>query len=148
MRIPDINTHNTNSSINIAIINSSIAERLPKKRIKNVILKSLEYEKITKASINVIIVDSEYMIQLNDKYLKHNYATDVLAFELEDEPLEGEIYICYQTALSQAKEYKVTITNELCRLAVHGTLHLLGYNDDTEINKKIMYQLQEKIIQE
>lgn len=148
MKMHQTNTHTTNSSFNIIIINSSIAERLPKKKIKNVILKTLEYEKIRKASINVIIVDSEYMKQLNHKYLNHNYATDVLAFELEAEPLEGEIYICYQAALSQAKEYKVTITNELSRLAVHGTLHLLGYNDDTEINKKIMYQLQEKIIQE
>ncbi len=148
MRKTETNTQITNSSYSIRIFNSSNAKKIPKKKIKNVIIKTLNYKEIKDAIINVIIINDDYMKQLNQKYLNHNYPTDVITFEFEHDPLEGEIYISYETACKQAKEYDVTLTNELCRLTVHGTLHLLGFNDNTEENKKIMFQLQEKLIQE
>ncbi len=132
--------------IKIYIFNSSIAQRIPKKTIKIAIINTLKNENVNKAQINVIIINDKYMKKLNKKYLNHNYSTDVLTFQLEDKPIEAEIYISFETAVRQAKIYNVSTTNELSRLAIHGTLHLLGYRDDTENNRKSMNKLQEELL--
>lgn len=98
--------------------------------------------------IDVIVVGDPYIARLNRRYLGHRGATDVITFPLDDRRIEGEIYISLDTARRQAKEYGVTLENELCRLAVHGTLHLLGYDDATEAERNRMSELETKYITE
>jgi len=70
-----------------------------------------------------------YIKKLNGKYRKKEKPTDVLSFEFGDgKKLFGDIYISIPTAKRQAKEYNVTLKEEILRLAMHGTLHVLGYN--------------------
>lgn len=76
--------------------------------------------------------------------------TDVLSFNLAENGstnyIEGEVYVDLQTAAQQAKKYAVGYVEEVARLCVHGTLHLLGYDDLKASAKKVMWQAQEDII--
>lgn len=116
------------------------------KKLKEALFYTLKKFKVKKANINLILSDDISVKELNKKYLKHNYETDVLAFRLEEDYLEGEIYISIDTAERQADEYKVSLTNELTRLAIHGTLHLLGYNDSTNDEKAEMHRIEDEIL--
>jgi rRNA maturation RNase YbeY len=67
---------------------------------------------------------------MNERFLGHRYETDVFSFPLEPLPaLEGEVYVNLDRAATQARRYAVPFATEVARLAVHGTLHLLGYDD-------------------
>ena len=73
--------------------------------------------------------------------------TDVLAFPIQnDTKLEAEIYISYDRAISSSKEFNVSLNSELIRLIVHGILHLLGYRDNSDELKKVMFDKQESIV--
>lgn len=83
--------------------------------------------KIT-GTLNITLVDDKYIRKLNKKFRKKDKATDVLTFMLsEGRELLGDIYISVETAKRQAKEHGLSLKEELQRLAVHGTLHALGY---------------------
>ena len=90
--------------------------------------------------INIVFVDNKYIHSLNKQYLGHNFPTDVLSFTLEEDEnfVEGEIYISLEQAEKQANDFQVSITEEIWRLIVHGFLHLLGQNDQSKEEKKIM----------
>ena len=95
---------------------------------------TLGSEECPSAEITIILVDSEYLRELKFQYFGEDVYTDVIAFRLnppEEPRVEGEIYISVEQAASQALEYGVTADLEILRLTVHGTLHLLGYEDDT-----------------
>ncbi|MBI5215955.1 MAG: rRNA maturation RNase YbeY [Ignavibacteriae bacterium] len=98
------------------------------------------------AEVNVVFIDDNVMTKLNTEYLQHHYTTDVLSFCLSDKQetkLEGEVYVNVIQAKRQAKEYGVSLINELGRLVIHGTLHLLGYEDDTPKKKLRMNKREE-----
>ena len=130
----------------INIFNTSELNRLPKKPIIDLISRAALGENIKEYEVKVIFVDKEEILRLNIEFLKHDYYTDVITFNLDDEFIDGEIYICVDVAISQAEEYKVSLKNELMRLAVHGFLHLAGYEDSTEEEKALMRKLEDKYI--
>ena len=133
--------------LDIKIFNDSKTKFLPKQKLADAINRVLKDKHIKKASINVILVVDDIIKSMNSQYLKHDYATDVISFNINDEPaLLGEIYISVDTAKRQAKEFKVSLTNELKRLAIHGTLHLIGYEDYTNKQKEEMHNLENKYI--
>lgn len=133
-------------SVIINVFIDSEKKYLPEKKIKSVVTATLVGEGKKNALINIIITSDKRITELNKKFLKHNYATDVLSFELDVEPLMGEVYISVDTALRQAKEYKVSLLNELQRLAIHGTLHLLGYDDTNKNDREKMKELENKYL--
>jgi len=134
----------------ISIFNSSSKSRLPKKQIELGIKNTLLGESIHDATISVIYLDDDELRELNKTHLNHDYNTDVITFPLseEEEELEGEIYISVETATIQAEQFKVTLANELLRLAIHGTLHLAGYDDSSAEQKEKMTCLEDKYINE
>lgn len=101
--------------------------------------------KITDLSINFI--GSDKLLEFNREHLKHNYPTDIITFNYSGSfsELDGEIYISFEDAIINAKKYKVSLKNELTRLVIHGILHLLGYNDKTPSEKKIMKTLENQL---
>ncbi len=111
-------------------------------------------EKIGSGEFNVIIVDSDKIRMLNKEYRKIDKVTDVISFALEDDDtfqLEnyrvlGDIYICLEQALKQADDYGHSFKRELSFLAIHGLLHLLGYDHRTEEEEKIMFKKQEEVL--
>jgi probable rRNA maturation factor len=92
--------------------------------------------------INLVVCDDSFIHDLNKQYLAHDYPTDVITFVLEAHPLDAEIYISYETAAEQAKDYQVSLTQEMCRLAVHGALHIAGYDDDSDEKRQAMHKLE------
>lgn len=132
----------------INIYNDSSLKFLPVKKTEKVVIKALKAEKAKTSYINIIYVDDQKIHKLNKLYLKHDRTTDVISFTIEEDEqkIEGEIYISIETARRQAKEYGVSCTNEILRLAVHGTLHLLGYADNTIDKRQLMSNLENKYI--
>ena len=125
--------------------------------VEKVLEKALEKEKLENTYFNLIIVDNNYIHELNKKYRNIDRPTDVITFALEDEnsviiPNEerilGDIYISIDKAREQSKEYQHSLLRELCFLAVHGFYHLLGYDHQTKEEEKIMFQKQEEVLEE
>jgi len=131
-------------------IHNTTKRHVPRKAIKELILEALRLhgEPELSADVNVIFVDDSEIRRLNTQFLGRDRPTDVIAFNLSDSPehLEGEIYVSVDTAQRQAKDYAVTFWNELCRLAVHGALHLLGFDDATDDQKKRMTAEENRVL--
>ena len=126
------------------------------KTVEKVLKTAMEKEKLENTSFNVIIVDNDYIHDLNKNYRNIDRETDVITFALEDEdtlviPEEerilGDIYISIDKAREQAKEYNHSLLRELSFLAVHGFYHLLGYDHQTKEEEKIMFSKQEEVLE-
>lgn len=94
---------------------------------------------LTIETLDVYLVDKSEILELNQKYLNHNYYTDILTFDLRDTISKDiALYICYSVAEENSIKYKVSTENELLRLIIHGILHISGYNDSTYLEKEKM----------
>ncbi len=97
------------------------------------------------------IVDEAEIQSLNREFRKLDKTTDVISFALWDSGIKtnllGEIYICYEKVLSQAKEYGHSFEREICFLFVHGILHLLQYDHILKEDEKIMFEIQNKVLE-
>ena len=89
--------------------------------------------------VNLIFVDDVFIQDMNRTYLGKDRPTDVISFLLEEDIL-GEVYVSLDTAQSQSITYRVPFQEEVARLVIHGVLHLLGYTDSTDDERKIMTQ--------
>lgn len=124
--------------------------------VKNVVDFALKYQNIDNAIFNIIIVSEDKIRELNREYRNNDSITDVISFALEDDDtfvktdvrILGDIYICIKRAQEQAKEYGHSLLRELSFLSVHGLLHLLGYDHMNPEEEKIMFELQEMILDE
>ena len=123
--------------------------------MKKVLKHGLEKLNLKKVEFNVIIVNNEYIHRLNRDYRHIDRETDVITFALEDdktfnpkERILGDVYISIDKAISQSIEYGHSLNRELCFLAVHGLLHLLGYDHMNEVDEKVMFGLQGEILDE
>ncbi len=131
----------------IDFTNTTEQSRLKYKKIRRAVENALKGEKINEAEISIVFMNNDDIRDINNRYLKHNWETDVISFPLEENPLSGEIYIGLEVAREQAKEYKVSLTNELSRLAIHGVLHIIGYDDATDIERNNMTNLENKYLE-
>lgn len=113
-----------------------------KRRATSKWLKSaiaLENKKL--GDISIIYCSDDYLLEINKQYLSHDYYTDVITFNYcEGDLISGDIFISVDTIKANAQEYGASFDNELCRVMVHGILHLIGYDDDCESNQLIMRQ--------
>ena len=115
------------------------------------VVKELELEK---CEFNIIIIDNERIHAINKKYRNIDRETDVISFAMEDNMdveyqdfrLLGDIYISIDKVISQAKEYGHSNLREICFLATHGILHLLGYDHMEPDDEKEMFDLQNKLL--
>ena len=97
------------------------------------IVKTIESEEHLTGNINYIFCSDNYILDINRKYLNHDYFTDIITFNYcEGNIISGDIFISVDTVTTNAKEYKQLFKNELNRVIIHGVLHLLGYNDKSE----------------
>ena len=125
--------------------------------VLKVLDSALKKEDLENVSFNLIVVDNEYIHELNKTYRNIDRVTDVITFALEDDdslvlPTEdrvlGDIYISIDKAISQAEEYGHSLLRELSFLAVHGFYHLLGYDHMTEEDEKVMFKKQEEVLED
>ena len=89
--------------------------------------------------VGVIICSDDYLLDLNNQYLDHNYYTDIITFDYtEKDVIGGDLFISYDRVKENAKQEGVLIQHELRRVMVHGVLHLLGLSDKTDKEAKTM----------
>ncbi len=108
------------------------------KKIKKKLYKVLKNER-SSGELNIIFVDNKYIKRLNRCYRKVNRATDVLSFSMMENGVIGDVAISKEEALKNAKISGVKPDQELLRLALHGALHLLGYNHKEMRDKERKY---------
>ncbi|WP_341656475.1 rRNA maturation RNase YbeY [Blattabacterium cuenoti] len=95
-------------------------------------------------NINYIFCNDDYLFDLNQKYLKKNYYTDVLAFNYSiNKFISGDIFISIDRIYDNSKRWNQFLIFELKRVMIHAVLHLLGYDDKNHIDKKIMKKKEE-----
>ncbi|MBY0542111.1 MAG: rRNA maturation RNase YbeY [Sphingobacteriaceae bacterium] len=92
------------------------------------------------SELNFILCSDEYLLRINQDYLQHDDYTDVITFDNSEEPktIVSDIFISLERIKENALNFKSSTVNELCRVMIHGTLHLLGYLDKTKAAKKEM----------
>lgn len=108
--------------------------------VKSAVNEVFSGEAMKISSISVLFISDDEIIEVNKKYLDHNVTTDVITFPLSEnsDPIEGEIYISIDTTRRNSVEFGVTHKSELLRVAIHGALHLSGYDDSTSVLKSKM----------
>ncbi len=135
--------------------------RVMQKTILNVANAVAKMAKISKnTELSILIVDNSYMQELNFIYRNQNRPTDVLSFAMnelaDDEPnpdtegevnVLGDIVISLEQAELQSQEYNHSLERELGYLVTHGMLHLLGYDHETDAERELMRNLEEKIME-
>ena len=122
---------------------------IDEKKSINILQSTLRREKINHAKINLIFANDTLLNNLKVKYFQKDHLTDVIAFRINDykySEIEGEIYISLERAIDNAKTYSQKISKELARLIIHGTLHLLNYKDNTDNDKLIMTEIEDKYL--
>ena len=105
---------------------------------------TLEHEKVENAIFSIIFVGDDEIHEINKEYRHVDRVTDVISFAFEDS--NGDIYICIPQMKRQAVDYGHSEKRELSFLAVHGLLHLLGYDHMNEKDEKVMFELQELML--
>jgi probable rRNA maturation factor len=115
-------------------------------RMERICRRILSDVDIIAGMLEISIVDDITIAELNRRHLDHQGPTDVLSFPLESAPkyLEGEVIVSHETASDRSKEFDQTPEQELLLYVIHGTLHLVGYDDHEERQKKIMQQAEKK----
>ena len=90
--------------------------------------------------LNFILCSDEYLLRINQDFLQHDDYTDVITFDNSEElkTIVGDIFISIDRIKENAANFKSATLSELCRIIIHGTLHLLGYKDKTKKAKTLM----------
>lgn len=105
-----------------------------RRSVHNAWLKAVAVEENCRlGEISVIFCSDAYLLDMNRKYLGHDYFTDIITFDYsEGEVLSGDLFISVDTVRSNASFYSAEFDDELDRVIVHGLLHLIGYDDHSE----------------
>jgi probable rRNA maturation factor len=111
-----------------------------KNKIRSWIASAIKKEKKKLGPVNFIICSDKYLLKLNNEYLEHDYYTDIITFDNSDikNTISGDIFISIDRVRDNAKTFSKSLKNELHRVIIHGILHLIGYNDKSPQQKKIM----------
>ena len=109
-------------------------------RLKTFLSIIFEMERKTIKSLIYVFCSDRYLLKINQAFLRHNYYTDILTFNLSktSKIIEGEIYISIDRVKENSKELKINTNLEFLRVIFHGALHLCGYSDKTKVQKQKM----------
>lgn len=117
-------------------------------KLKEFIELIFSIEKKSLSSINYIFCSDEYLLNINRQYLRHNYYTDIITFNLSEsnEVIEGEVYISVDRVKDNSQSLKHAVNIELHRVIFHGILHLCGYLDKSKTEIIEMRSKEEKYL--
>ena len=133
--------------VEVVVSHARRETRMSKRTVRRTVSLVLKKEKVSSGKISLVFVDDNAIKKINTKYLGHRRSTDVITFPIEVLPsLEAEIYINVRQARRQARQYRVSIANEVTRLIIHGVLHAVGYDDRRTKQRKEMFTLQERYV--
>lgn len=117
-------------------------------KLKSLIADVIKLLSVELKNIEVNFISDSRMIEMNNKYLSHNYSTDIITFDYSDDSqIDTELFINYDAALFNSKKYFVSYNSEIIRLVVHGILHVTGFDDKSKSNKIIMKRKENLIVE-
>lgn len=113
--------------------------------LKSFIEKRVKKEGLSIESLNYVFCSDKYLLEINKQFLDHNFYTDIISFDLSEEPgkLIGEVYISVDRVKENAKTHEASFTEELLRVIFHGALHFCGYKDKKPSDSKKMRQMED-----
>lgn len=108
-------------------------------QIKRWIDRIAEHYQRTAGCLSFIFCNDNYILDVNRKYLQHDYYTDVITFDYcEGDVLSGDIFISLDTVKTNAETFNTSFDNEFHRVICHAVLHLIGFKDKTDVDSIIM----------
>ena len=124
----------------VRYFNEDVNFVLKQKLLNNRWLKTVAGSEIKRlGNINIIFCSDNYILDVNLKYLQHDYFTDIITFDYcEKDILNGDLFISIDSVKDNAEHYGTEFENELFRVMVHGLLHLIGYDDHTPEDIAVM----------
>jgi len=124
----------------VSYFNQDVDFNFKNRRLTNRWLKMVAESEIKRlGDISIIFCSDNYILSVNMKYLQHDYFTDIITFDYcEGKVLSGDLFISIDSVRENARFYGSEFPDELNRVIVHGLLHLIGYDDHTEEEKKVM----------
>ena len=118
-----------------------------KQVIKKLLASAAIAEGKRAGELSVIFCSDEYLLEINRRYLQHDYYTDIITFDYtEGNVLNGDLFISIDRVKANADTYSQTFEQELCRVMLHGLLHLCGYDDTTKMQQKKMRAAEDKYL--
>lgn len=121
--------------------------------MKALLIDLFRKERTPLAEINYILCTDQYLLEINKQFLQHDDYTDIITFDLTEQPAgpspapkQGEIYISVERVLDNARQLKTTREEELRRVMIHGCLHLCGYKDKLNEQKRIMREKEDQYL--
>jgi len=139
----------------VDVASDGVRAPVSRTRLRNVALAVLEAERVRDALVSIALVSAPTIARLNRKHLQHTGETDVISFALESTgrggkhtPIVGDIYIAPSVARANARRFGGSVREELERLVIHGTLHVLGYDhpDGAARTTSPMWRRQERLL--
>ena len=115
--------------------------KLKKSHLKNYIKYLIDNELKITGNISVVLCSDNLLLEMNRKYLQHDYFTDIITFDyVQNDIISGDLFISVDRVKENAVKFKTTFLNELLRVIFHGVLHLTGYKDKTTSEEQLMRQ--------
>jgi len=139
-------------SLDVDVTTNGVRSPLGRAAIADVARSTLQAERVRHALLSITLLDKRAMARLNREHLRHRGPTDVISFGFrraaDGDPVVGDVYIAPDVARENARDAKVSVREEIARLVVHGTLHVLGYDhpEGNERESSPMWRRQERII--
>lgn len=139
-------------SLDVDVTTNGVRSALGRAAIADVARSTLQAERVRHALLSITLLDKRAIARLNREHLRHRGPTDVISFgfrrRADEDPVVGDVYIAPEVARENARDAKVPVREEIARLVVHGTLHVLGYDhpDGEDRVRSPMWRRQERII--
>jgi len=123
----------------------SLADRT---RLKRFLVRLFKREGTALAELQYIFCSDNYLLQINQQFLHHDFYTDIITFDLSEkgQPTHGEIYISVDRVRDNAQNFDSTVKKELHRVILHGALHLCGFKDKSPKEELEMRKMEEKYL--
>lgn len=133
----------------IHFFSEDISFTFPEKLVvRSWINETIRSENYKLGELNFIFCSDEYLLKINQEYLNHGTYTDIVTFDNSETPgtIVGDIFISIDRIRENAEKFKVTPRDELHRVVIHGTLHLLGYTDKNKKSKSLMTEKEDEYL--
>jgi rRNA maturation RNase YbeY len=134
--------------VDIRFFNEEVIYRFRYKKDVIVIASIIQQNyHIVFGNICVIFSSDDVILNVNRKFLNHNYSTDIITFGYEnDGAMDADLFICIEQVRRNAKAYHVSVKMELMRVIIHGLLHLCGFDDQKECDYVTMKELEDECL--
>ena len=134
----------------LAVRNRQRVRKIDLRLLRSIALTCLEEMLRLEFEIGIELVSGAQMARINERYLRHHGSTDVITFDYLEAPqkslVRGDIYVCVDEAVAQAKQFRTSWQQELVRYIVHGILHLHGYDDRTPRARTSMKRVEDRLV--